>query len=347
MLLDTLYKAEGKDWKVEVTKMYQDILQEVHEKSQERFEVVKNDKTARFQAGLANFGLYGGHTSRTPQDFSEVHESMLGLNDRSVKEKMICSEFVAKSTVTAFVELNERLGVKLDENNIPRKPEDLVTIPISRKERLERIHPERLITLLDKAACLTEVGRDDVINGLVSQERLRENEKSKGIAKDLYSKMNELASQSESREQFVENGKKVFEVYIKSEKIANPSITREEMLQHLDKPLKDFHQEYDKRHPKTFGGKFTQLLSNFAEWAGIKSNKAEGIIKNTIKCIEEGFDTQNTGKAKTHKFKENKYNKLLKDAPHISEKVKSNRSSSATTLSEKTRKKRQPEERRR
>ena len=347
VLLDKLYKAEGKDWKVEVTKMYQDILQEVHEKSQERFEVVKNDKTARFQAGLANFGLYGGHTSRTPQDFSEVHESMLGLNDRSVKEKMICSEFVAKSTVAAFVELNERLGIKLDENNIPRKLEDLVTIPISRKERLERIHPERLVTLLDKAGCLTEVGRDEVINGVVSQERLRENEKSKGVAKDLYNKMNELASQSESREQFVENGKKIFEVYIKSEKIANPSITREEMLQHLDKPLKDFHQEYDKRHPKTFGGKFTQLLSNFAEWAGIKSNKAEGIIKNTIKCIEEGFDTQNPGKAKTHKLKENKYTKLLKDAPHISEKVESNRRSSATTLSEKPRKQKQPEERRR
>ena len=44
MLLDKLYKAEGKDWKVKVTKMYQDILQEVHEISQERFEIVKNDK---------------------------------------------------------------------------------------------------------------------------------------------------------------------------------------------------------------------------------------------------------------------------------------------------------------
>lgn len=188
-LLDKLYRAEGKDWKVEVTKMYQDILQEIHEKSQDRFEIVKNDKTARFQAGLANFGLYGGHTTRNSQDFNEVHESMLGLNDRSVKEKMICSEFVAKSTVTAFVELNKRLGVKCDENNILGKPEELVTIPISKKERLEKIHPERLITLLDKAGCLREVERDGVINGLVSQERLRENKKSKGIAEDLYKKM--------------------------------------------------------------------------------------------------------------------------------------------------------------
>lgn len=295
--LNKLYKAEGKDWKVEVTKMYQDILQEVHEKSQETFEIIKNDKTARFRAGLANFGLYGGHTSRTPQDFSEVHKSMLGLNDRSVKEKMICSEFVAKSTVAAFVELNERLRIKLDENNLPRKPEDLVEIPISRKERLERIHPERLVTLLDKAGCLTAVGRDDVINELVSQKRLRENEKSNGIAKDLYNKMNELANQSESREQFIENGKKIFAVYITSEKLTNTSITQEEMLQYLDKSLKYFHQEYDKSHPKTFGAKFTKLLSNFAEWVGIKNNKAEGIIKNTIKCIKEGFDTKNINRS--------------------------------------------------
>lgn len=292
VLLDKLYKAEGKDWKEEVTKMYQGILQEVHEKSQERFEVVKNDKTARFQAGLANFGLYGGHTSRAPQDFSEVHESMLGLNDRSVKEKMICSEFVAKSTVAAFVELNERLGTKLDENNVTRGKEDLVKIPIPQNERLERIHPERLVTLLDKAACLTKVKSDDVISELVSQERLNQTEKSQGIAKDLYNKMNELASQSESREQFVENGKKIFEVYIKSENIASPSNTKEEILQHLDKSLKDFHQEYDKRNPKTFGSKFKQLLSNFAEWVGIKDNKAESIIKNTIKSIEEGVDKQ-------------------------------------------------------
>ncbi len=345
-LLDKLYKAEGKDWKEEVTKMYQEILQEVHEKSQERFEVVKNDKTARFQAGLANFGLYGGHTSRTSQDFSEVHESMLGINDRSVKEKMICSEFVAKSTVAAFVELNERLGIKLDENNVTKGKEDLVKIPISQHERLDRIHPERLVTLLDKAGCLTKVKSDDVISGLVSQEQLNQNEKSKGIAKDLYNKMNELASQSVSREQFVEDGKKIFEVYIKSENIASPSNTKEEILQHLDKSLKDFHQEYDKKNPKTFGGKFKQLLSNFAEWVGIKDNKAESIIKNTIKCIEEGVDKPEVEIGKALKLKENKYTKILRDAPSVAKKVESNSRSSVTTMSEKPRKIKQSDQRR-
>ncbi len=341
-LLDKFYKSQGKDWKEEVSKMYQDIVQEIHEKSQERFEIVKNDKAARFQAGLANFGLYGGHTSRAPQDFGEVHESMLGLNDRSVKEKMICSEFVAKSTVAAFVELNERLGQNLDEHNLPRGKDDLVRVPISPNERLERIHPQRLVTLLDQAGCLKEVERDEVISGLVSQERLHKSEKSKDIAKDLYNKMNELANQSESREQFVENGKKIFEIYIKSENIANPSNTKEEILQHLDKSLKDFHQEYDKRHPKTFGGKFKQLLNNFAEWVGIKDNKAKNIIKNTIKCIEEGVDKQEVGIDKTSKSKENRYTKILKDSP-ITTKDRPRRHSSTTNPTEMRKK---PEQRR-
>lgn len=205
--LNKLYAAEEKDWKVEVTKMYQEILQDLHENSQQRFENIKNDKSARFKAGLANFGLYGGHTTSS-QDFEDVHETMFGLNDRSTKEKMICSEFVAKSTVASFVELNNKLNQKLEEYNIQRSGHDLVKVPIAKNENLERVHPERLINLLDKAGCLIEVPRDSVISELVSQEKLQNYTKSKDVAKDLYMKMETLANQSRSQEEFVENGKK-------------------------------------------------------------------------------------------------------------------------------------------
>lgn len=65
-----------------------------------------------------------------------------------------------------------------------------------------------MINLLDKAGCLIEVPRDSVISELVSQEKLQNYTESKDVAKDLYMKMETLANQSRSQEEFVENGKK-------------------------------------------------------------------------------------------------------------------------------------------
>lgn len=282
-ILSKLYKERG-NWESEVNKIYQKIMQDIHHNSQERFELIKNDKSARFKAGLASFGLYGGHNTKN-QDLEQVYESILGLNDRSIKKKMICSEFVAKSTVAALIELNETIIRDLDEKGITYSNKNIIEMPISKYESLEKIHPQRLIRLLNQTGCLEEIKPNNIINRLISRDRLKKEEKSKGLTNDLYRKMNILANTAENVEQFIEKGKIIFEVYMDKGDIIK-DLDKEEISAYLNSSLKEFYKRYDKNNATSFRERFKILLDDFAEWLGVKDSPAKNIIKNNIRYID-------------------------------------------------------------
>jgi hypothetical protein len=284
-LFENLYQDKN-HWKVEIKKTYQQILQEIHEKQQDRFGEIENDKKARFRAGLADF-KYKGHKADSPQDFAIEHQAIYGINDMPVKSKMICSEFVVKNTVAAFVELNKRLAKQLEEHNITHnKAMDLVKIPIAKNEILEKIHPQRLISILSAAECLEKIEPENVINQLVSYKSLDGHQVSKDIASDLYNKMKSLANTAKDVDYFVSNAHKIFKAYLDAEKIGG-DFTKKEILHHLDKSFAGLYHEYDKRQPQTFGGKLVKLMNNLLEFIGLKDNKAYSKIKETVKHIKQ------------------------------------------------------------
>lgn len=122
-----------KDFVSCIRKQFQVIHNDLHENSQKEFKKISNDMLKRFKSGLADLGLFGGHKSW----FKQTRNS---LND-GVDTKMICSEFIAHSILSAIIALNqilqEELGIKTQA----------VNLPFCDKERIDRIHPQRLIKI--------------------------------------------------------------------------------------------------------------------------------------------------------------------------------------------------------
>ncbi len=162
----------NKNYQAEIRKLFKDNVQQLLVKSQERFEDVMNDKDARFQAGWADYGFYGGHKESEIPDRSNVHGEMFGKDGYKIKDKMICSEFVAKSVVASIYETNAQLKqILLDGKKV--SPEELqgkniLRVPMER-ERLERVHPERLIKLLQAENCLDSVPKSAYLSHLLNQ----------------------------------------------------------------------------------------------------------------------------------------------------------------------------------
>lgn len=168
--LEAYYSKRNLDYKVEVEKIFHQSIYRLHTQSQERFAVIHNDEARRFQAGLADLHLYGGHHRDTDADRKKIHGAMYGVDGSTVKNKMVCSEFVVKSTVSALFETNEILTKQLNSEGISCET-DVVTIPLKR-ERLKRVHPERLVKVFDEVGCLTKVEPPRILSALVDSQNL-------------------------------------------------------------------------------------------------------------------------------------------------------------------------------
>lgn len=294
---EKLQELYGDKWKEQLQSKLQNIFEDIHTQYQKRFDIIENDYDARYQAGRAKFGFHGGHKEKQQKDLAVERDKLLGRSGHSIKKTMICSEFVMKTTLAALIELNDKLN---EELGIEEQETNIINMPISSKERLQHIHPQRLIDLLNKAGCIERVEQHNMLKELVSQERLYGYEKSRDIANDLYNKMNQLAGDKNiDEEEFINRGKNIFHAYMKSENIG-ANIKQEDVDNYLNTTLKQFKKEYDKRHPESFAGKFQQILSNFAEWIGVKENKSKIVIQNTMKHIDQELHEQRQKDSLSH-----------------------------------------------
>ena len=96
-------------------------------------------------------------------DFRRIHHKMYGdiMTKQPFLLKMICSEFVARSVVSALYETNKNLQEKFAEEKLT----SIIRVPLG-KEHLNKIHPERLINLLYKEKCLECVNRSSFLQEL-------------------------------------------------------------------------------------------------------------------------------------------------------------------------------------
>ena len=239
---------------------------------------------------MAKYGLKGGYNRKEDNDFAKVRDEMLGLNDVTAREAMFCSEFVARCTAATFEELNDRIAGELSKAGIEHEKE-VIKNPIPKKHSLKKIHPKRLVELLNQADCISKV-ESPVLSNLVRQQDTSKSKSAElNSSKRLFERMNVLAQETNSQEEFVEKGKKVFSAYIKAENIASEQISEEEMLQQLDKPLHELYKSYNPKKPETFVEKFKKTLKTFGEWLGLKDKKAQKIVDATLKLMTTEKDT--------------------------------------------------------
>jgi hypothetical protein len=151
------YEKDGKDWSQEVDILYQNIEKNAQETIKVNFSNKKNfiDLERFLRAGLADI-MPRGHKSHKDRNFYEVADKVLNGFDQNNVTKMLCSEFIAKTTIAALVTLDRALKkeLRIDDPNI-----HVVEMPFDKREKLKRISPDRLVKILHEKGCLEKVER--------------------------------------------------------------------------------------------------------------------------------------------------------------------------------------------
>lgn len=309
--LNAHYSKQGLDYKEEIRNLYKENVQRLLVESKEHFEGVKNDKAARFQAGWADYGLYGGHHDDEAIDRSDVHGVMYGKEGYEIKNKMICSEFVAKSVVAAIFETNELLQQQMVEAGVVNDADNIVRIPLE-KERLSRVHPQRLIELLHKEGCLEEVNKSSFLNQLINNDdpyAKLDSKKVKSPGVLFYETLVELAKATPDKEEFIAKAKEACATYVEEEEL-HIDMDSPIMQSFLNENFAAVFEEIEE-NPNCVIQFFKDLANCIGSLFGVK-NDAQIIVEKTVaeleqvhtESIKESYKTEPSVEATTNKFKE-------------------------------------------
>ena len=162
-LMESTY---GKSWKEIITTKYKLIENDIHgSKTQSRFgdlRAASGGGITQVKAGLANLVPFG-HKQVKENDFEEIHRKVMSNHYAThAHPTMLCSEFSGVTTIAALVELNKQIkqdiGAKKDELGMVRSvPETVVKIPFGKHENLHKLHPSRLLKVLQEHGCVEKV----------------------------------------------------------------------------------------------------------------------------------------------------------------------------------------------
>lgn len=177
----------GKDWLVQLQTKYADIEREIHDDSQLHSHIATEGGNKRF-AQVATTTLRGGHKNFFINDHrnAAVRDDVFGRGEwkqegRPDVSKMLCSEFVGKTVIAAVHELNDVAKEMLKAKGIPAReiPDTIIKSPISERETLYLLTPERLLTAMQENGSVEKVGSPAALSKFVStqssmKEALRE-----------------------------------------------------------------------------------------------------------------------------------------------------------------------------
>lgn len=180
-----------------VQQKFHESENKIHEKLKRKEKIInenneqqtkfRNPSKRRKEAGLADFGLAGGHKREQERsdNFRKVHEKfMRGFkpphqdDQEQVRQEqihMICSEFVTKATIAALIETSDFIEqILANETELSAQPNDapdapLLQLPFETTERLKRVHPGRLIEILQTKNCIKLVKPPKIVQDLFQQ----------------------------------------------------------------------------------------------------------------------------------------------------------------------------------
>lgn len=173
-ILSELHRKKGINTKRRVKKLYQKAERRIHENT--KLCDLKFDRFKAFLSAIMDFGWRGGHKKKTKTfyDFFKLHRQFTGGFGSEKSNRMFCSEFVVKATIAALVELDKMLQQEID-SVIPAESFDsempFIKIPFDRGEKVNYVHPGRMIRLLQDAQCVEKIKPSILIQSLFSGSR--------------------------------------------------------------------------------------------------------------------------------------------------------------------------------
>ncbi|CDZ76975.1 hypothetical protein BN59_01254 [Legionella massiliensis] len=153
----------GDDWLQQLEQEFSDIEQEIHNGARDMHEhVTAEGGTGRF-ASVATNKLHGGYKNFVKKDHKnpEVRDDVMGKGQWDVENrdqsKVLCSEFVGKTLIAAVQELNDRVVKRLRDDGVDNVPDRMISSPISQREKLKLMTPERLLHALEERHVIEKV----------------------------------------------------------------------------------------------------------------------------------------------------------------------------------------------
>lgn len=169
-----LNKHLGGGWLEQIQEKYSQIERMIHDGSSAHGHIVADVSTGR-KVSIVTAPLHGGHKNIYINDHknADIRDDIFGRGRWEEEgrrlDKIICSEFVGKTIIAAIQELNDEIAQKLGENGATNIPEQLIRSPISEKEKLHLLTPERLLTAMQERGALEQVKVPHELSQLVSK----------------------------------------------------------------------------------------------------------------------------------------------------------------------------------
>lgn len=232
-----------------------------------------------------------GHKQSLENDFRDLSQRMFQATTK--EREMICSEFAARSIISVTDQLNKLTSLDLQAQGIIANEERIIKEPISKKENLSNIHPERLAKILEQSGCVTKV----VNPGLKNLIQLENTAKTKIEAKDyqatLPKKLYAVLKNSTSQEEFQEKGAQVTQIYLEAYKV-EPDVI-EKSKETFAEQLQDVYQQYIKQpDEKGILNKIKGACIKVLEFCGLytKDKNVKKNLGDLIKDIGKGIEPE-------------------------------------------------------
>ena len=232
-----LEQAYGPEWQKHIQKTYDTLADDLHS----NVKPITNDQ-GRLKKIIQWFSpkaIVQGHTKLGQEnDFRQISNEMLNPTEKN--KKMICSEFGAVTIASSIDQLNLQVSKDLQARGLVTAEQEIFKNPIPKNERLEKIHPGRLVELLKNAGAV-EV-RNETVDQYVKRNDLT-SMKTANIEKDLPNKIAFLVKNSENSQDFTEKANKNLAIYLEANNVKKEVI--QQIQKNAENNLKEF---YDKKN---------------------------------------------------------------------------------------------------
>jgi hypothetical protein len=142
-----------------------------------------------------------GHNYWRSKDYNDLRDlSQKMFTAHHDQRLMICSEFSARSIASCIDQTNRLMALDLMAHDLVDKEKTIIKNPISNKERFDRIHPERLVKILQDSGCTTQVQNNKLSQIVNTQDVTLGISKNISLEKNLAAKTLYLLKFSQSKE---------------------------------------------------------------------------------------------------------------------------------------------------
>lgn len=184
-----LQQHYGDKWQEHVQQKFGDIERQIHDGNRTaHMHIMAEGGAGRF-AQIATAPLQGGHKNFFMKDHSnrDIRDDIFGRGQwetegRREQSKVLCSEFVGKTIIASVQELNDVIKSELQEKGVQNIPDPIVKSPISEKEKLHLLTPERLLTAMEERGAVVKVEAPKELSNFVAISK----------TKDLKSQMQQI-----------------------------------------------------------------------------------------------------------------------------------------------------------